>query len=129
MTLRHSIIRLAHAKPELREHLLPLVKASFYASLHSAQDERGSGGLIFNFERGFSVRTKPTDPPYNQTYDGLILLDKAKKPYTAALKVVQAHRSEIERLKTLWAVSQFIDEKVKALVGKTPGWHQYSMPD
>lgn len=121
MNLRHNIIRLAHQKPELRGHLLEVLK--------SARDERGAGGLIFNFERGFALRTQPTDPPYNQTYDGLILVERAKKPYQMALQVVREFRSEIERLKTPYAVSKFVDEKVFERIGKTPSWHQYSMPD
>lgn len=123
MNLRDRVIRLAHSKPELRGHLLPLLMQ------REARDERGAGGLIFNFERGFSLRTQPTDPPYNQTYDGLILVERTKKPYQMALQVVREFRSEIERLKTPYAVSKFVDEKVLERVGKTPSWHSYSMPD
>jgi len=123
MNLRDHIIRLAHQKPELQPYLLKIL------THREARDERGSGGLIFNFERGFSLRTQPTDPPYNQTYDGLILVERAKKPYQMALQVVREFRSEIERLKTPYAVSKFVDEKVRERVGKTPSWHSYSMPD
>jgi len=122
MNLRHRLIRLAHSNPEMRPHLLPLLKA--------AREERGSGGLIFSYTHGFSIRTTPTDPPYNQTYEGLILRDSGPvKPYKAALKVIQEHRDEIERMKKPYDVILFVDEKVKALVGKTPSWHQYYMPD
>lgn len=35
MSLRNEIIRLAHAKPELRKHLLPLVKGASQSSKYS----------------------------------------------------------------------------------------------
>ena len=120
--LRKQIIRLAHSNPELRPHLIPLLKV--------AREVRGPGGLIFMFDHGFTLRTTPTDPPYNQTYEGLILRESGPvKPYKAALKVVQENMDEIMRMKKPYDVILFVDEKVKALVGKPPSWHQYYMPD
>jgi hypothetical protein len=121
--LRAKVIRLAAANPELRPHLLPLIRSA-------SAGLRGSGGLIFNLSRGFAVRTMPTDPPYNQTYDGLILVDRGgKKPFAEALRVVAEFQDEIFRLKRLGDVAKFVDQKVQERVGKAPGWHQYSMPD
>lgn len=120
--LRANLIRIAHSRPEFRKDILPLVSKV-------AREERGPGGLIFSLDDGFAVRTTPSDPPYNQTYRGLLLVQRAKKPYQAALQVVRTHKDEIFRMKTLGEVVRFISEKVRALGLKDPELHSYSMPD
>lgn len=120
--LRERLIRIAAAYPEHRAALLPLLKTAF--------ERRGPGGLLFSIrDDGFSARTTPIDPPYNQTYDGLILVKKQAKPFQAALQVIRQHEDEILRMKSLYEVSRFVDDKVRQAVGKPADWHDYSMPD
>lgn len=120
IALRNALIRTAAVFPDLRGDLLPLIKSAM---------ERGAGGLIFSLTSdSFSARTQPTGPG-NQVYDVLLLIKKAKRPFDAAMQVIRAHKDEIYRMKGLYEVESFVNEKVKALVGKTPDWHDYSMPD
>lgn len=95
-----------------------------------AKEERGVGGLIFDFDGGFSLRTTPTDPPYNQTYTGSILMDTGGvKPYRAALQIVLGDKDHLMRLKRIREVQDHINSKVEAQGLKAPRWHTYHMPD
>ena len=50
MTLRNKIIRLAHSKPELRKHLLPILKEAKGDTLsRSIEDEGSKWGVKLSF--------------------------------------------------------------------------------
>lgn len=90
---------------------------------------KGSGGLLFSFDRGFSVQTPPMDS-YGQVYDVILLMESGpKRPYRAALNVIREYKTEIMKFRKLWDVRDFIDDKVREQTGKVPKWHSYSMPD
>ena len=118
-SLRDKLVRLAHVNPELRPHLLPLLKSATFW-------EGGPGGLQFDFSHAeVTVRTRPTDP-YRQEYEASILTpDGDKDAYQAALKVIQDHKTEIKRLRKVFDVTNFVDEKVRAMVGTAPRWNHY----
>ena len=123
ISLRSRVLRLAFSDPTLKKPLLE-------AHLRTAREVKGPGGMLFDFERGFSLRTWPSDPPYNQTYQGLILMESGpKRPYREALKVIAEFKDEIMRFRKPYDVRQFVNEKVEERMGKTPKWHSYYMPD
>ena len=81
MSLRNKVIKLAHEKPELREHLLPLVtdktagKGNMYTDI-----------IIQSIPRSFKVNT--VMPNNNLVY------------------IVPSRKSEIEGVQIFWYVSQ-----------------------
>jgi hypothetical protein len=91
---------------------------------------RQPGGLMMDRPTGmhFSMQTSPQDP-YGQMYDAAILLDTPVRPYKAALAVISQNWTVISHMKTLWEVESFVNEEVRKSTGKTPRWHDYSMPD
>ena len=122
-TLRSKLIHVANANPEIRSHLLPLLKQAY------PRAEKGSGGLLFDYDRGFSVKEQAKDP-HGQVYDGLILMDNGpKRPYRAAVQAALLFKKDLLTMRDISAVRKYIDEKTYESVGKYPKWHRYSMPD
>ena len=127
MSLRAKIIRLASTFPAASEERKVLLSA-----LQVAREVPGAGGkLIFRTDgNAFSMRTKPIDPPYNQTYDASILVNKGSvKVCRAALAVIQEFWDDIAKKDDLYAVQKLVNEQVLKRTGKYPTWHDYSMPD
>jgi len=115
-TLRKALIRLAHQKPEMRPHLLPLLK-------------RASPQITVDFDRGLFLKEIPKDP-HGQVYDAAFPLDKNGKRIRAlAETIAKKNRTRLVQMR-LYDATKFIDAEVsKVMPGKRIRWHHYSMPD
>jgi len=93
--------------------------------------ERGSGGLLFSTKPMFSVKTEPSDPPYNQTYDAMLIASGSGALAVRQLhKTYQQYKREIHAMRSLYEVQKFLDEKVRESgVRGRLRWHHWSMPD
>jgi hypothetical protein len=125
--VRRQLLRIASGLPKGDK-----TRRSLLAALRLAREEQGSGGLLFTFEpNDFSVRTFPTDPPYNQTYTTSYLSERGpKRAYRVALEVVQEFKADIMRFKQLRQVREFVDNKVAETVKRgAPKWGTFHSPD
>jgi len=115
--IRGSLIRLAYSKPELRPHLLPLLKTA-------------APQITVNIMGGrLGLREIPKDP-HGQVYDvALVLEASGKRLNAAATAVAQKFKRQLEQMR-LHDAMEFIDAEVaKLMPGKRIKWHFYSMPD
>lgn len=128
-------VTLALVSPDFKEMVQDVhMDAGEVGHSRTANEVLGQGRLLFDLDgtaNDFSARTIPSDPPYNQTYEGLILVDKGpKRVYQTALKVIQDNFEEIKKKHRLYDIQLLVNEQVAALMnGKTPYWHSYYMPD
>ena len=95
MTLRSSVIRLAHAKPELRPHLLPLLKAAggpgdavYEKVLHDLADLTALSENAQDILDGFNLHYAAAMDP--EIKSELTLLNKVKEGQTLAATTVKA---------------------------------------
>ena len=124
-SLRKSVIKLAHMNPDLRPHLLPLLKEGFRNQIKGSH-------IIVRPDGKFSIQDIPKDP-HGQVYDAAILIDKRRTIQQAMLLVWKQYRREILAQRSVWKATDFIDEKLQELSTRPLKgyikWHHYSMPD
>lgn len=86
MTLRSKLIRLAHANPELRAHLLPLLKAS---TQEKEGPVAGSDGNYMT-KQNLWLTHQMAESLYNEIPDGMLLPDWAESKINSAADHIKA---------------------------------------